>query len=253
MTGYEIINQLIIKILFYLSRPVIQGQLIAIILALAVGWGISRALRWWWWNYGPGRQRVEAQTARSTPLVDETGNELPKEDFQADSDSNFNPDKPPQDSSLPSTEQWFRRYVWSETRWLLTPLSILTTMTPAHFIAANQGLVTGLIDQTIYLLTLFAIYRFFIGFLYAGFADDIIAGYQRRLFGPLFWLFVFVDGIAWFFEPGILADIELVSMFGNPLTVGAALLATLGLYLWLQIVSVIQAGLQWWMTRADDA
>lgn len=253
MDGYEILNQLIIKILFYLSRPVVQEQLIVIILALGAGWGISRGLRWWWWKYGPGRKRVETAVPESPRLVDETGNKLPEEDFEVSPDADFNPDKPPEDPTLPSAEKWFRRYIWSETRWLLTPLSVLGTMTLARFIAVSQDEVTGLIDQAIYLLTLFAIYRFFIGLLYAGFEDDVIAGYQQRLFGPVFWLFVLLDGIAWFFEPSILADIELVSMFGNPLTVGAVLLSTLGLYLWLQIVSVIQAGLQWWMTRSDDA
>ncbi len=96
-----------------------------------------------------------------------------------------------------------------------------------------MGWYAGLVTLALEIMALYLIYRLIIGLLYALFPDEQIRRYHRRLFSPFFAVLVLVIILSQLADLGELGQIVVGSLYDNPVTVGALLLATIGLYFWI--------------------
>ena len=156
---YSILIDLYHTIVRYLSRSLVQRQLLAILLvvlgagllsALLVDWGERRYVRWCW-NH---RRRLHDRRGRRTltyRLV---------------------------------------RVVAIVLQQVTFPLLAIALLAVTDAIFANLGWLRGLLTLAAALLTLFTCYRLLIALLYIVAHRRRAGRYQRRLFGPL--LFVFI-------------------------------------------------------------
>jgi len=96
-----------------------------------------------------------------------------------------------------------------------------------------QEWFAGLITLALEIMLLYLVYRLFLGLLYALFPDQQIRRYHRRLFGPLFAVFVIGIVLSQLADLGQLGRIVVGTLYDNPVTLGALLLATVGLYFWI--------------------
>jgi len=206
---YSILIDLYHTIVRYLSRSLVQRQLLAILLvvlgagllsALLVDWGERRYVRWCW-NH---RRRLHDRRGRRTltyRLV---------------------------------------RVVAIVLQQVTFPLLAIALLAVTDAIFANLGWLRGLLTLAAALLTLFTCYRLLIALLYIVAHRRRAGRYQRRLFGPLLFVFILLLILSQLTDLEMLAQVILFPLFDNPVTIGALFLATVGLYFWIDATFGVQ-------------
>jgi small-conductance mechanosensitive channel len=211
--NYTVLIDLYNTTVRYLSRFIVQRQLIAIIAALLaagllaqviVDWGQRRYVRWYWRNRHKilnkqGRKRWHYRLVRALAII---------------------------------------------AQQLLFPLLAIGFMTAGIVIFNNLGWLSGLLAAAITLLFLFTLYRVFIAGLYIFFRRRTAARYHRRLFGPLMFVIIVLLILSRLTDLNQLAQVILFPLFNSPITIGALFLATVGLYFWIDATYGIQDILQ---------
>lgn len=116
---------------------------------------------------------------------------------------------------------------------ILFPLIGIISLLVARQVWRLQGWFAGLLTLTLEIMVLYLIYRVTLGVLYALFPDEQIRRYHKRLFGPLFAIIVIGIVISQLADLGALGRLVMGTLYDNPVTLGALLLATIGLYFWI--------------------
>jgi len=193
----------------YISRFLVQRQLLAIILILlvtsllaaaAVDWGERRYVRWCWSN----RRR----------LHDRKGH-----------------------------WRWsyrVRRLAAIVLQQVTFPLLAIALTQAAIGLFANLGWLNGLLYWSINLLLLFTAYRLLIALLYILVRRRRARRYHKRLFGPLIFVVICLLILSRLTDLNQLAHVILFPLFDNPVTIGALFLATVGLYFWIDATYGVQ-------------
>ena len=104
------------------------------------------------------------------------------------------------------------------------------------FLMLDRRMFIGLLFTSSSVLALLLLYRILIGVLYTVFSDNDVSRFHRRLLSPLFGILISLRIISLVIDPDELAQVVLGRIFENPITVGAAFLATVGLYLYVDAV-----------------
>ncbi len=118
-------------------------------------------------------------------------------------------------------------------RVLVFPILALVTTNLVLSYLLNQGLVVGLVRLLLFILWVFLFYLLFLSIMYGIFGEKPVRRFHRRLFVPLFALFVAYQIFILFIDIEKGSDTVLSSTSENPLTLGALFLATIGLYFWV--------------------
>jgi small-conductance mechanosensitive channel len=213
LENYSVLFDLYNTTVRYLSRFLVQRQLLAILAVLVVGgllstvlvgWGQRRYVRWYWKN----RWRILNKKGR---------------------------------------KRWrFRmiRLVAIVLQQITFPIIALALMFAAVALFNNLTWLNGLLIWTAGILFLFLLYRLFIAALYVFVKRRRAERYHRRLFGPLMFVAVLLIILSRLTDLSQLAQVILFPLFNSPITIGALFLATVGLYFWIDATFGIQDVLQ---------
>ncbi len=187
-------------VLIFLSRPSVQIQLLAFVVAMSLAWLLSK----WLWSLLPKRFRDESEL------------------------------------DLSNEKRIWAQYATRLSRYLLLPILGLMALILARTLILDQGGFTGFLLKMTSLVWAFLFYRLFIGCLYAVFPPASVRRYHYRLLAPVFALFFLSQILNEITPLNQLATIVLIKLFEDPITLGAVLIATVGLYLWIDAVLSIQ-------------
>jgi potassium-dependent mechanosensitive channel len=126
---------------------------------------------------------------------------------------------------------WTRRFINAIVH-LVLPATALLGLYALFGVFQTQGRFTGLIREFILLGWAFLAFRMMLAILYALLPDRVIKRYHHRFLLPLFSLLVIARLVSTMIS---LEDIYKLPFlpFGLPLSIGAFLTATIGLYLWV--------------------
>jgi potassium-dependent mechanosensitive channel len=206
LENYSVLVDLYLTTVRYLSRIVVQRQMVAIILALLtagvvstflVDWGQRRYVRWCWHN------RRSLLTATAT----------------AERHRNL-------------------RYSLVRTGAILLqqvtfPLVAIAFLVAGIVLFNGFGWLNGLLSRSIVLLFIFTLYRLGMAVLYIFSPRRKAERYQRRLFGPLMFVFMTLLILDRLSDLNRLGKVVLFPLFDSSITIGALFLATVGLYFWI--------------------
>ncbi len=176
-----------------IQRPVVQVQLLSLVVAIVVAWLISRSS----WRQLKRRSLTLSQ-------------------FQA----------------VQLRLSW-RQYGAALLYYLLTPTLSLVAVNLLKIGFEQWGWFTGYLSAGIKILGYFWFYRLFLLSLYALFPANSVTYYLRLFFNPLFYLFVTGGILSWFLDLGALSQVNLIRLFGASVTLGSAFVMIAGLYFWI--------------------
>ncbi len=138
------------------------------------------------------------------------------------------------------TKLSWRQYGFALVRYLLTPALCFVTVSLSIIVLRELGWSFGYLNDGIRLLVYFGFYSIFLLFLYVLFPGNAVSFYSNRLFAPLFFLFVVGEILNWFLDLQELAQVSLINLFGNPLTLGVIYVIVSGLYFLIVITSLLE-------------
>ena len=127
----------------------------------------------------------------------------------------------------------------------------------AYTIAAGMlsrvGQTSGLLLrlQSIFWLILF--FQLVIVTLYAFLGEQCMRPYHYRFLLPLMYVLILLDLLSTLVNVRDLTRVVLLTLFNNPVTLGALLIATIGLYFWMNGTHLVQEILLWAIGRFGSA
>lgn len=192
--------EVILKQLIFLERANVQNQLLIIILCIILGWLISKGL-WFGLQKNFSHRFTFPWSEARNPLHQSISSLVKNLDF---------------------------------------PLITLILLELSRHLFMVQNWTRGLVNVAIRLMWLYLFYRLILLFLYAVFPQDKIRKYHFLLFAPLFIISVLITIIQLYQNIEKLAKISLFNFFNSPLTLGAIFLLTVGVYLWMVIVTFLE-------------
>jgi potassium efflux system protein len=137
-------------------------------------------------------------------------------------------------------------------RYLCFPLILVFGIFVALTLWNFQGLLSGLLQYALNLAIAYLGYRSFLALLFLGFAPPKVRQYQFCFFLPIFSLFVLYNLINLVTDPQILLETQLFTLFGSPISLGAILVSSVGLYLWCVVVDIAQFLALSWLTKDEN-
>lgn len=117
--------------------------------------------------------------------------------------------------------------------WITRPIIALILLAIVMRIRANQNALTGLLTEFASIVFVYLLLRTLIATLYTVGEKMAVRRFNAQFLWPLFALFVVWRVMSRLISVQTLLDSELVALFGSPVTVLGALIATIGLYLWV--------------------
>jgi small-conductance mechanosensitive channel len=201
-SNFEILLDAIEKIILYLGRPLVQVQLIAIVVSMIIAWLLSGVIR-----VAINKWFITGIDATHAALDEDV-------------------DKP----------HLLFRDILEVCKGIAFPILGLVIVSIAQSNLATRGFLVGLLTSFIAFLWLYLSYRLVISIAYQLFARKTVRRYHYRLLGPLFTIFVIVQVMSTLVNLNQLSGVILIELYENPLTLGALLLATIGLYFWIDVV-----------------
>ncbi len=100
--------------------------------------------------------------------------------------------------------------------------------------------VWGFLFFSVNLVGAFWFYRFILFFLYSFFPRELITSYRERLFTPLFFLWVVRSLLNLLGNLDTILQVEVLTLFEQPVSLGAILMVTVGSYLWVMGSTLIE-------------
>ncbi|NET39148.1 MAG: mechanosensitive ion channel, partial [Cyanothece sp. SIO1E1] len=210
--GYALLWDQILKWVSVLQRPAVQGQLLAIAIAILFA---KLASKW-----------VRVQFRRH---------------FAQTSDAQRNGQK----LSWPCSWQKYGTLLLQHT---LTPLLCMVAISLLRLWFLQHGQVIGLLVIAFKLFWTFLLLRFCICVLHGFFPTDSINRLRQRLMDPLFFLFAIGAILSLQSDLRQLSKVVLFELFSGPITLGAIFLTTIGLYFWIVGVFFLERLLQFILT-----
>ncbi|WRH65078.1 MAG: mechanosensitive ion channel [Planktothrix sp. GU0601_MAG3] len=104
----------------------------------------------------------------------------------------------------------------------------------------SQGWIAGILAIAINLLWVYLFYRIFVVCLCLFIPIDRVKECNLYFFKPIFILYVLREILSLFVDLDQLLQVVVINLFGSPLTVGAILISTVGLYLWIVAVNIFE-------------
>lgn len=199
----QVILRQIQTVLVILERPIVQRQLVALVVATLLAWALAEGLQLF-------VRRVVLRWSHRR--VNET------------------------------TQTHLRRWLAAANQ-LAFPLFglALVRLLVLHFTRAGQP--AGLLRESVLLFWVLLAYRLIVALLYVTLPEPLSRQYHRRLLMPLFAGLVLARLIESFIDVNLLAQIELVSLFDTVITLGTLVAAVIVFYLFLLIAWIAQDSL----------
>lgn len=116
----------------------------------------------------------------------------------------------------------------------------LIVLTLVQNVLTAQGWITGILSTAIDLLWVYLFYRIFLIGLCLFFPIDQVKEYKFYFFRPLFILYILREVLSLFLDINQLLKVVVINLFDSPVTLGEILISTVGLYLWIVAVSILQ-------------
>jgi len=113
------------------------------------------------------------------------------------------------------------------------PIFALLVANYAMTVMQARGQFVGLLDFLMRILGVLLAYRLLLAVFYLFFNPIGVKRFQNRLFSPLFVLFVIYAILGLFLDISSLTNTILTDSYENPITFGALLFVTVGLYFWV--------------------
>jgi Small-conductance mechanosensitive channel len=104
----------------------------------------------------------------------------------------------------------------------------------------SQGWIAGILTIAINLLWVYLFYRIFIVSLCLFIPIDRVKKCNFYFFIPIFVLYVLREILSLFVDFDQLLQVVVINLFGSSVTIGTILISTVGLYLWIVAVSILQ-------------
>jgi len=109
-----------------------------------------------------------------------------------------------------------------------------------HNLFIYQGWIAGILTIAINLLWVYLFYRIFIVSLCLFIPIDRVKECNFYFFIPIFILYVLREILSLFVDFDQLLQVVVINLFGSSVTIGTILISTVGLYLWIVAVSILQ-------------
>lgn len=183
----------LVKVSIILQRPVVQIQLLAMVVTIFLAWLISK----WSW----------IQFKELFPKL-----------------SQF---------ELSKLKVSWQQYGAALIRHLLTPSLSLLAVSCLKIGFEQWGWFAGYLHDGIIILWYLWFYRLILISLYALFPNNSVSRYRQRFFAPLFFLFVTGIILNWFLDLQKVSQVSLINLFGQSVTLESAFITTGGLYFWI--------------------
>ncbi|MCG8363250.1 MAG: mechanosensitive ion channel, partial [Pseudanabaenales cyanobacterium] len=206
--GYPFLWDQILKWAVVLQRPAVQGQLLAIAIAVLAAKLISK---WVWKTF---RRRFAS--------------------------TNY--------SYRQGQKRSWTGYGTLLLHLIFTPLLSIVVISLFKVGFRLQGWVTGLLLIAAALFWVFLLLRVCIGVLYGVFPTHAVNRLQYQLTTPLFFLFAIGSILSLQSDLQQLANVVLFELFGGSITLGDCFLTTFGLYFWVVSVFFLERFLQFLIT-----
>ncbi len=190
----------ILKMLVILQRPAVYSQLLVIFVICVLSWLISRSL----WRY----------FQRRFPQVS-------KLQF---SDTRMN----------------WREYGAALVRFGATPVLAFLLLSLMIIVFQTNEWLSGYLKDSLKIMIDLILFQGFLISLYALFSADSVRYYQVRLFVPLFTLFIIFRILNFFINLKSVAQVSLIRVFEESLTLEAIFITVAGLYFWCITLSLIE-------------
>ena len=133
------------------------------------------------------------------------------------------------------------------------PITMLLAMLAIIQIQSSQSTLVGLLFEFASIIFIYIIFQLIIALLYSFGNHQSIRLFNRQFMLPLFVLVVTWRLLSRLVSTSTLLESDLVTLFGSPITVSAALIATIGLYLWIIGINALEnAAVSLLSHRRDD-
>ncbi len=195
-----ILYELIWKFLHALERPVVQVQLLGIFISCFLGWLITQGL-WIQWQ-------------KRFPTI----RDLDWSDYK------------------PS----LKFYITALLKYLFAPVLSLVGVYFLQIIFIRWGWRVGLINLSQQILGLFLFYRLFLLIGYSFFPSNMVTRHRRQFFAPLLVLYIINTILTLLTNTQNLSRVEVTRIFDGAVTLGTIFLMTVGIYLWIMAVSIVE-------------
>jgi small-conductance mechanosensitive channel len=139
----------------------------------------------------------------------------------------------------------YRRMGWRRRLHLLAlqivlPLLAILLLLGAYLLFDAAGWYSGLLLDLVFLAGLFLAYRLFMGLAYMFGNEARVTYYRKRLFGPVFGVWVFLLALGAVGDLNALARATIIPLEQGWLTLGGVFLATFGFYVWVMVLSLVK-------------
>ena len=195
-----VLYELIWKIFHALERPIVQVQLIGILISCSLAWLITQGLLILWQKRFPSMK----------------------------------------DLDLTDYKPSLKYYITALLRYLLTPGLSLVGITFLRIGFMQYGWRTGLITVSNQILWIFLAYRLFLLICYSFFPSKIVTRYRCQFYAPLFIWYIINTILNLLINTQKLSQVEVIQLFDTPVTLGEILLITVGIYFWIIGVSIVE-------------
>ncbi len=199
------IFELIWKFLHAIGRPVVQNQLLGIVISLFLGWLIAQEILILW------RKRF---------LTINEG---------AINERELHDDKPS-----------FKDYVTDLLSFMLTPVIGLMTIIVLKTVFIIMAWRAGLITVTINIMWAFLFYRVFLLICYGIFPSAEVRRYRYQFYVPLCILFVINTILSLLTDIDKLSQVAVIRLFDTPITLGTIFAITVGFYFWIIGATIVE-------------
>jgi len=116
----------------------------------------------------------------------------------------------------------------------------LIVLTLFHDLFIRQGWMAGILTTAINLLWVYLFYRVFLIGLCLFVPFHRVKEYKFYFFRPIFILYILRESLSLFVDVKQLMQVEVINLFDSPITIGGIFISTVGLYLWIVAVSILQ-------------
>ena len=199
------IYELFWRCLHALGRPLVQLQLLGIVISLVLVWLIA--------------QGILIQWRRLFLAINE--GEI--------NEGKLNDDKPS-----------FKNYATNLLSFMLTPVIGLMAVSGLQTGFIQWSWRAGLITVAIEILWTFIFYRGFLLIYYEIFPSAEVRRYRYQFFAPLFILFAINTILSLLTDIDKLSQVSVIRLFDSPITLGAIFVITVGIYLWIIGATIVE-------------
>ena len=199
-SNFNNLQEFVGKIVHALDRPIVQSQLFLILLIVAVVWFINYSLLKGWYQKFPHMKKYQLNTY------------------------------PPS----------IQCYATAFLLYLSSPILCLMGVIGGKFILDLWDWYSGLFDVAIDILWFFVCFRLFLTICYSFFTLKTVDRYRYRFFLPVFMIYVIYTILSLLFYVQRLSQVNIIKLFDSNLSLGAIFVITIGIYLWVMGVSIVE-------------